>query len=685
MVYHRLTATAECYPSRVPLGNYESLTIGYPPDAIRTIQTCSLDNFRPVNYTQLYYPQPNSIAAPGCSRAFGDPIDPSAFNIQGNPIFSQPIELRNYDPRWRDCGNFNDSGYGIYDPPYALTKTDAPLLTTALPRPTILPATPPAGIPTAPLPTGPVVLQTVSQDPSPVKFTFPTTPEKPAPTIIADPQGDPGASSKNNQPADPKTVAIPGQLPGTGNPGPSPTPPSVQDPPAVAQPITIGNQPVQQAPNGGIVVGTTTMDPGSQGTVGDTPVKVSSGFVVAGGNTIALPVAPTPTLPTVAGNPIVTAVGGGVVVGGNTITAGGAAATIGGTVITVLPSGGGIVVDGSTLALPIAPPPPLPTLAGQPIQTAPNGIVVVGGNTITPGGAPVTVGGSTFSVPVNGGGIVVNGNTMTVPPAHVASSPTVGSQQVQAGPNGAVVIGTDVIFAGGPAATISGTVISALAGGSSVIVNGKTVPIAGLPAPTPPPVVAGQTIQIAPNGNVIIGGTTISAGGPAATISGTVISVLPSAGGIVVGGSTVHLPGAVPTAVNIGTNIITYNAPAKTISGKLVSLGTSGLEIGSTFLPITTGEVGSLGGIIFSAFGGSSGASPTGTKSNSAALTTKMATAGGTSSTASQIPTAGSPTTSGPGSAKTSTTGKAGRTMDDFLLGIRALLLIGALWSLAMI
>lgn len=424
------------------------------------------------------------------------------------------------------------------------------------------------------------------------------------------------------------------------------------------------------------------MAPGDQGTIGGVPIQVSSGFVVAVANTIALPLSPAPPLPTVAGNPIVNAPGGGggVVVGSNTIRAGGAAATVGGTVISVLPNSGGLVVAGSTVALPVAPQPPLPTLGGQRIQTGPNSAIIIGGTTVTPGSAPITIGGTTFSVPVNGGGVVVNGNTMTITPAAAATPPTVGGQQVQAGSNGAIVIGTDVIFAGGPAATISGTVISALPGGSSVVVNGNTMPLAVAPAPTPP-VVAGQIVQTGPNGAIIIGGTTITAGGPAATISGTIVSVLPSGGGLVVGGSSsIFFPGAVPTAVNIGTDILTYGAPAKTISGMLVSLGASGLEIGSTFLPITTGEVGNLGGIIYSAFGGSLGAPLTGGKSNSTALATKTATPGGSFSSGTQIST-GSATTSGPASARTSTTGNAGRTMDDVWLGMHALLLLAALWT----
>lgn len=487
------------------------------------------------------------------------------------------------------------------------------------------------------------------------------------------------------------------------------------------------------------------MAPGAQGAIGGVPIQVSSGFVVAVANTIALPVSPAPPLPTVAGHPIVNAPGGGggVVVGGNTITAGGAAATVGGTVISVLPDSGGLVVAGSTVALPVAPQPPLPTLGGQQIQTGPNNAIIIGGTIVKPGSAPITLGGTTFSVPINGGGVVVNGNTMNIPPTAAATPPTVGGHQVQAGSNGAIVIGTDVLSAGGPAATISGTVISALPGGSRVIVNGNTMPLAVAPAPTPPvvagqivqtgpngaaiiggttitaggpaatlsgtvisvlpggssvvvngntkllavapvptpPVVAGQIVQTGPNGAVIIGGTTITAGGPAATISGTIVSVLPSGGGLVVGGSSsIFFPGAVPTAVNIGTDILTYGAPAKTISGMLVSLGASGLEIGSTFVPITTGEVGNLGGIIYSAFGGSLGASPTGGKSNSSAPATKTATPGGSSSGGVQIPT-GSATTSGPASARSSTTGKAGRTMDDAWLGMHALLLLAAMWT----
>jgi len=619
--------------------------------------------------------------------AFGDPFDPAAFNIQGNPIFSQPDEVLTYDPRWLPCTNLFVPHFGIYDPPYALTKASAPLVTSDQPLPTSPPATPQSGIPTPPSPTGPVMLHTVPQDPSPVKFTLATTPQdKPAPTVIAaPPQGDLGASSKNNQSGDPKTVVAPGQSPEAGSPEPSPPPPRWSS--SASRSATCHNRDPACPASSERGYSCWHDDHGSWSSRHCWRYTCQSvkRFRCRRWNYHSSPGCPGPNLPTVAGNPIATVAGGGIVVGSNTITAGGVAATFGGTGISVLPGGGVVIVGSSTVALPVAPRPPLPTLAGQPIQTAPNGAVVIGGNTVTPGGAPITVGGTTFSVPVNGGGIIVNGNTMTVPPTPAASSPTVGGQQVQAGPNGAVVIGTDVIFAGGSAATISGTVISALTGGSSIIVNGNTIPLALAPAATPPPVVAGQTVQTGPNGAVVVGGTTLSAGGPAATISGTVISVLPSGGGLVAGGSsTILLPGSIPTAVNIGSNIIVFGAPAKTISGVLVSLGTSGLEIGSTSVPITTGEVGNLGGIIFSAFGGSPGASPTGGKSNSTVLDTKTATPGRTSSTGSQIPTVGSATTSGPASVRPSATGNADRTKDDVWLGIHALLLLGVLWILAL-
>lgn len=659
VVYYNLAASADCYPSKVPLGSYSSVTIAYPPDAIRTLQTCSVTgNYQPVNYTQLYYPQANSIAAPGCSVAFGDPVDPAASNIQSNPIFSQPNEILSFDSRWLPCSDMYTPQFGIYDPPYALSKVTGQLVTSVRPSPTTPPATPgQAGSPAAPRPTGPVVLSRVSQDPSLMKSPLPTAlPNNPAPTAIATPpQADPGASSGDKSLGDPKPIATPALSPGADSPRPTPSPQGGQDPPVITQPTAIGFQTVQQAPNGGI----------------------------AGAHTVALPVDPASPLPTVAGNPIITAPSGGVVVGGITITAGGAAATVGGTVISVLPSSGGLIVGGSTVAVPVAPQPPLPTLGGQQFQAGPNSAIIIGGTTVTPGRAPMTLGGTTFSVPVNGGGIVVNGNTMTIPPAPAATPPVVGGQQVQAGPSG-VVIGTNILSAGGPAVTVSGTVISALRGGSSIVVNGNTVPLAVVPVPTRP-IIAGQTVQIGPNGAVIIGGTTITAGGPPAIISGTIISVLPSGGGLVVGASgTIILAGALPSAVNIGTDVLTYGAPARTISGTLFSLGASGLEVGSAFVPITMGEVGNLGGIIYSAFGGSLGASPTRGKSNGTALTTTTATLGGSSSTGLQVPT-GSATTSGPASARTNTTGDAGRAKDDIWLGMHAwFLLLAALWTAAM-
>ena len=102
-------------------------------------------------------------------------------------------------------------------------------------------------------------------------------------------------------------------------------------------------------------------------------------------------------------------------------------------------------------------------------------------------------------------------------------------------PNGAT------LAPGAPATTVAdGTVMSMLADGGGLVVNGSTIALA-MPTPTGPEVltIAGETMTAGP-GDLFFDGSTLVAGGAAATIGGTRVSLDSSE--VVVGTSTVPLP-----------------------------------------------------------------------------------------------------------------------------------------------
>ncbi|MCJ1243253.1 hypothetical protein MMC30_000450 [Trapelia coarctata] len=102
-------------------------------------------------------------------------------------------------------------------------------------------------------------------------------------------------------------------------------------------------------------------------------------------------------------------------IGGSTVLAGGPAVTIDGQVISMLPSGSGVAVNGATtLRLPAQPADTEITI-GTAVATALDASdVVIGGTTLRPGSAPLTVGGQVVSL-ASGGTLLVGSSTVLLP------------------------------------------------------------------------------------------------------------------------------------------------------------------------------------------------------------------------------------------------------------------------------
>ena len=369
--------------------------------------------------------------------------------------------------------------------------------------------------------------------------------------------------------------------------------------------VILSNGQVFSAASSGIVIGTgssastvpfSAIPDGSAATAQETgaiitaggqtfTVQSSGGLVIVGGETLQSGGA----VATFPDGQVVSAGSSGLIVGsgssatiasfsalpGATTTAGtGVIITAGGQIFTAQSSGGIISIDGQTFTVG-GPAVTLPN--GQVISAASSGIVVGAGSAAVtdafsalPGvkstvesGVIVTAGGQPLTAESSGSLVVVEGQTLTVGGAAV----TLPDGQVVSADSTGIVVGT------GTAAITEA--FSALPGSGTAKPVSEAVLTLG-----------GTTISASEgsSGVVVVEGHTLSPGGSAATIDGTVISAGTS--GIVVGGtnsqsSTVFYssaPNPTGSASNIGAT------PAPTTSGAASSAVVTCIGVFGAFL-----------------------------------------------------------------------------------------------------
>ena len=217
-----------------------------------------------------------------------------------------------------------------------------------------------------------------------------------------------------------------------------------QGPADRVQPLpSIGGHQIQAASEGGIIVASTTLQPGLQTTINGTPLSVDKDRIIIASSTI--PFVPPPS----AADPIITLINGAI------ISAGGPAAIVSGTTVAFLAphdDDDALIINGHTSPLPQPPPTPTPvlTVAGQTLTPAPTGFAV-GAQSVLPGGPAVIIDGSTFSLASNA--LIVNGKTT---PLSTPSVFKVGSQTFTAAPTG-FAVGAQTVVPGGPAVIVDGS------------------------------------------------------------------------------------------------------------------------------------------------------------------------------------------------------------------------------------
>ncbi|OQO14634.1 hypothetical protein B0A48_00015 [Cryoendolithus antarcticus] len=545
----------------------------------------------------------NINVPPGCNRQGAHPECSTIFDAAYKAQLLVPDQIRTLRPEWVTC---SDPLFGALDPPIALSaagtvegpgagpgKTSAAEV-TSVPTPTALPeqgpttsAVPGSGVGT----TGPVAT------PLP-QTTNPATPIQPI-------QSD---GSENTSPAGTGAGSQPG--PSTGQPI---EPAETYTSPAAGEKTSAANQPAPGTLQSGSgqtsalqpaegANGETTQPVGSGAAGNAAAVPVSTANIVIGSVTLAIPVAsaaisdadPAATAPapsiTLAGTTVLfsAAPNGVIVLGGTTVSAGGAPVVVGTQTIQVI--SGGFVADGTTISIasvtsPLvtapANDPPSITLGSATLgaQAGLSGIVVVGGTTLSAGGAPVVIAGQTINIVPSG--IVADGRTISLGAAGTPSTAATTAGSVTAvtlnsaaftissasDPSAAVVNGV-TLSAGGLATRIEGQLVSAISGG--VVIDGQTVSLAAQATSGAAAIFTandGQAVtasQGSTAGVVIVGGSTLTAGGAAVTISGQVISAASS--GIIVDGSTPTLE-ATASSVTLAAGLPTPTSSGSATGG----------------------------------------------------------------------------------------------------------------------
>ena len=594
-------------------GRAYNTTIAYKPGILSTSMCTGAPEggyrgFGPLNLTQLQYPTSYNGTC--------EFLDISMESTTNGPYLSMPIDLTRLDPAWSTCIAVY---WGAFDPPIALHTATALIqdpgkdsLSTPAPGSSVAPPYAPA-TPTA----TPVNLENpekysatpkaTSQDPKQQRPHPPDPDKSPTATPRPDPQdpdesktssqdpvqhpadndnGGPAASAILDTPLnggnqaqghthdesgpasnDPQSAVTLSEK-GTGaDPGKETNAGSVLNAAGNVDHFTadhaqllqsVGGHRIQAASGGGVIISSSTLQPGLQTTIDGTPLSVEKDGIVIASSTVPL----TPP----SAKHIIT------LINGDIISAGGQAATVSGTIVALASNDDALVVNGKTSPLPLTPI-PLLTVAGQTYTPAPTGFAI-GGQSVLPGGPAVTFAGSTYSLDSGSNALIVNGKSTPLTSAPISIF-QVGSKTFTAAPTG-FAVGSQTVLPGGPVVIIAGSTLSLASGNNALIVNGKTTPLAL--APTSVFNVGSQTFTAAPTG-FTIGTQSISPGSSAVMVDGTLISLGSSE--LVIGTSTVPLGSAAQSQAGALGSLIMYGEKppngSSNVSDVVPFLGQSGM------------------------------------------------------------------------------------------------------------
>jgi len=351
--------------------------------------------------------------------------------------------------------------------------------------------------------------------------------------------------------------------------------------------------PPDTTPQGVVVGGSTTIAAG-----GGVAVNSGTTFSVLSstGGVIAIADGRTNTLPLPTNAPSandgfvqpITSAALGFVLPGQTLSEGGEAVLVGGTSLSALPSGSGVVAisEGGSATLQSS------QLSDLGISTAADDpdVFVLPSQTLVAGGSAAIINGATYSALPSGNSVnvVSSGQTSVIAVAEASNIPGVGEiALIDEASDGYVLGGSVTVLPGGTEATVSGTVYTALPSGFGVLASSDSDDFASYIEQG----LSGEDQASGGGENYIIGAEGLA--GQVATASGVVYSVLPSGSGVLVvasGQSTTFEIGPTGDNSNSGGSNATATGGSDTNESVVPYLGSSAPQ---------TGALGSLAWIVY--------------------------------------------------------------------------------------
>ena len=581
-----------------------------------------------------YYLNPRS--APGCEYSYPTPECSTLFQDEYRPILSLPAEVSLLQGEWKDCA---PAVYGVYDPPKPLlhgTTADGPnthpvTVSSNKEKPTTstIEAVPASGL-TTPIPTE-------TSDPS-----SPTSPSTSDSSTEMSSEGIPHISPAVPSPDPAEHISVLGEtsrvksdltLPASissldrASALPSDTPGSMEStdrtiaaqPPkpttnalsvlesaatesaistvAVPRPASVEMRPGVPDPSETSQLATTTatLNSGVHTTINDGTVSIGTSHAVVPGSTPAVLLSdPSKTTLAVLNIPsLVEAHAPALLLDGSTIVAGSAGVVVGGTTLSLPPSGSGVYVNGVSSSL--APAVPGSDVMIGSITATPTIIsnVVVGGAALQPG-SDTTISGTTYSLPSSGSVVYVNGVLTSLdggdPGGPTPGLPLTNDNTIEVTLDGSMYTLWRTTLSGTPALVVA----------SQTLLQGSAT------------VVSDHTFSLVPSG-IIVDGTTPHASAPTGsnvviTLDGSVYTLTPT----LVQGTQALVLGA--STLLAGSEL--------TVAGETLSLGPTGLVLdGTRTIPLastpataTATSRESAGTASSSSDGSSLGGSPTSTE-----------------------------------------------------------------------
>ena len=165
------------------------------------------------------------------------------------------------------------------------------------------------------------------------------------------------------------------------------------DPPS--DPLLIAGESIVRASGGGIIIGSATIEPGSLVTMSGYTVSAGRSDVLIDGSTYTLPSSVGAVVQQSSNIQAITPANGGIV------SAGGSPITLSGTVYSIISGGGSDLVASKTAVTIPKTAQSVFLIDGQPYTVVPTSLAI-SGQTITVGGSAVTIGGTVFSLGPSG-------------------------------------------------------------------------------------------------------------------------------------------------------------------------------------------------------------------------------------------------------------------------------------------